>query len=392
MIKSYKFKSKSYYLVQISFTDKHGKRHQNKFRKDEFGNRITSERHARELETKAILKLKKIDQNKYAFITFSDWLLTFLSIISLTHKSSTIYQYDGDLKKWLNEEFLNTPMTDFKKSDLHEFIFKYLPIKKATPHTQKRIMRNLRRVFEAAVEEGVINKNPVKGIKVSTPPTKKLVLNTKEAENLLREAKRVRHHFYHLWAFALLSGMRSGEMAGLRWSDIDEVTETIHITRQWTNKDGYHATKTNKNRVLPISGELKGLLNELKVIGPFKATLNGLNGVSDHFEDLVLPRFKEWTYGQASQVTKEFCKRIGITQVKFHDLRATFITNLLARGVSLAKVMALAGHSKTSTTDEYLRLAGVDVKGSTEMLGYSLPVNSDSYTPLSICEHIGGNR
>lgn len=70
---------------------------------------------------------------------------------------------------------------------------------------------------------------------------------------------------------------------------------------------------------------------------------------------------------------REFCESIGITSVKFHDLRATFITNLLARGVALARVMAVVGHTQIKTTNVYLRKAGVDVQGATSELGYSLP-------------------
>lgn len=60
-------------------------------------------------------------------------------------------------------------------------------------------------------------------------------------------------------------------------------------------------------------------------------------------DDLVLPRLDEWTNGMQAQVTKEFCEAIGVTPIKFHDLRATFITNLLASGVPLVKVMAIVG-------------------------------------------------
>lgn len=384
MIKQYKHRGKTYYAIQLSFTDKTGKRHQTKFRKDKLGNRITSERKARELETESILRLKANDEDDYYFTTFGEWHTKFLDSIKLTHKRGTIAQYDGDLRKWLHSEFMNRRLKDLKRNHIHTLIFEKLPLLGATPNTQKRILRNVRRILEAAVEEGAIGQNPCSGIRVKSPAPKKLVLNTEEAETLLREARTCCHEFYHVWAFALLTGMRSGEMFGLRWRDIDEVTGNIHVSKQWTNKDGYHSTKSNKNRVLPISPELKVLLGELKQMGPFKASLDGLDGSSHSFEDLVLPRISEWKYGNASLVTREFCRRIGITQVKFHDLRATFVTNLLARGVSLAKVMALAGHSKTSTTDEYVRLAGVDVKGSTEMLGYSLPTRNRSQVVLKL--------
>ena len=94
-------------------------------------------------------------------------------------------------------------------------------------------------------------------------------------------------------------------------------------------------------------------------------------------DDFVLPRLLEWENGEQAKVTKEFCRAIGITVIKFHDLRATFITNLLARGESLARVMAVVGHTQIKTTNGYLRRAGVDVKGVTDKLGYQIP--EDSY-------------
>ncbi|MCY4644225.1 MAG: tyrosine-type recombinase/integrase [Bacteriovoracales bacterium] len=90
-------------------------------------------------------------------------------------------------------------------------------------------------------------------------------------------------------------------------------------------------------------------------------------------DDLVLPRLREWRHGIQSKILSAFCRSLGITAVKFHDLRATFITNLLAQGVPLVKVMAIVGHAEMSTTNEYLRLAGVDVKDdTTDRLAYRL--------------------
>jgi integrase len=373
MIKRYKQKNKTYFNVQLSFTDKFGKRIQTKFRKDENGNRITSERKAKQLEAEALLKLKALNDNDYSYFTFKEWQLKFIDSMKYNFKKSTIMQYDGDLSKWLPTSFISLNLKDIRKDHIHQLIFEELPLLGATVHTQRRIWRNLRRVFEAAIEEGVISKNPTKGIIVKVPSTKKLVLNTKETEILLKEARACNHEFFYLWVFALFSGMRSGELYALRWVDVDEVSGTILISRQWTNKDGYHTTKSNKNRVLPISSELRAILLELRNLGPNSETLKGLDGSSQHFDDLVLPRLKEWKNGVQSLVTREFCKQINITQVKFHDLRATFITNLLSQGVPLAQVMSIVGHSKTSTTDEYLRLAGVNIKGATDKLGYKLP-------------------
>jgi site-specific recombinase XerD len=95
------------------------------------------------------------------------------------------------------------------------------------------------------------------------------------------------------------------------------------------------------------------------------------NGTSN--DGYVLPQLREWSNGEQAKIIRDFCASLKITSIKFHDLRATFITNMLAQGVPLVKVMAIVGRRKMETTDIYLRLAGIDIKGSTDALSYSVP-------------------
>ncbi len=373
MIKQYNYKGKTHYLIQLSFVDQRGRRHQPKYRFNKEGQRITSERMARTLEFEYLNEYQAQLDGKFHEMTFSQWHNKFLGDIKLTFKRSTVMQYDGDLRKWLPELFLSKKIVEITKSDIHHLIFDYLSHHGASANLQRKIRRILSRIFEAAIEEGLIPRNPCKGIAVKVPPPVKLVLNTQEVEKFLGAAKSMGHRFYHIWALALFSGLRNGELYALRWGDIDEVTGIITVSNQWTNKDGLHSTKSNKNRVVPISQGLKELLLELKNLGPFNESLTGLNGNNQFVDNLVLPRSSEWKHGEQSKITQKFCHSLGLTEICFHDLRATFITNLLAQGVSLPKVMAIVGHSRTSTTDEYLRLAGVSIKGATDALGYKLP-------------------
>jgi integrase len=377
MIKAYKFKNKTYYLIQLSYTDRDGKRYQPKFRVDQNGQRISSERTARLLEVHFLKELvSKIEGNKFD-ISFSDWHRQFLEQIKLSYKRGTVMQYDGDLKKWLPEGFGDKRLKDYSKSDIYNLIFQTLPQNGATPNLQSKIRKTMARIFEAALEEGIINRNPCRGINVKVPTPPKLVLNHHEVLSLLSKAKSLNHKFYYHWSVVLFSGLRNGELYGLRWSDIDLVSGIITIQRQWTNKDGYHSTKSNKARIVPISSELKKLLIELKNLGPFSEKLTGLNGNNQSFDDLVLPRSTEWKHGEQSRILQRFCKTIGITEIKFHDLRATFITNALTNGATLPVVMSMVGHTRTSTTDVYLRLAGVNVKGATDKISYTVPNDSD---------------
>jgi integrase len=374
MIKPYWYESKKYYEIQTSHTNKHGQRKQIKTRFDQYKQRIASEAKARKSEFEILRTLKDQDERpSQRVLSFQQWHELFLKEAKQTLKTGTVKQYDGDLKKWLPKDFIETNIRHIKRQDIQSLILDYLPLQGATVHTQKRITKNLSRIFEVAIDEELISHNPARSLKIKVPPAKKDALNSHEARMLLTAAKEVNHPFYHIWAFALLSGMRSGEMQGLRWSDIDLKAGNVHVCHQWTSKDGYHSTKSNKNRVVPISKELNLLLVELKNIGAFKDTLKGLNKTTHVFDDLVLPRPPEWKYGQQAIVLKDFLEAIEVKPVKFHDLRATFITNLLSQGVPLVTVMAIVGHSKMSTTDEYVRLAGINVRGATDRLGYNLP-------------------
>ena len=245
-----------------------------------------------------------------------------------------------------------------------DLIFNKLP-EKVTPHTRKQTLKLVRKIFQMAVDNQELAKNPCAGLSVKAPINEQEVLNKKEVEGLLLQAKLTNHPFYTVWVSALKTGMRSGEMIALQWSDIDFETRNVHVTKSWSSKNGLKSTKNERNRVVPISDDFLRFLKELKL----KADPNALH---------VLPRHVEWMRGGQAKVLREFCKRIGITSVRFHDLRATFITNLLAEGVALAKVMAIVGHSQMETTDYYLRKAGVDLKDATNSLGYEIPTFSDA--------------
>jgi integrase len=207
-------------------------------------------------------------------------------------------------------------------------------------------------------------------LKVKVPEIEQKVLTNSEVEILLREAQDTNHRFYPVWVMALMTGMRSGELMALRWVDLDLEGKTIAVNKQWSNKTGFIPTKTRKNRIVPISNDLMRFLKEWKL----------KHGQTE----FVLPRLPEWENDEQANVLREFCEAIGITSVKFHDLRATFITNLLARGESLARVMAIVGHNQLKTTNIYLRKAGVDVQGATDKLGYNAPSEDRMGELLSI--------
>lgn len=351
-IKSYIEKGKKLFEVYINGFDSGGKRIQRRKRG------IESERQAESVEFEFKRELAKLKEQPVPY-RWHEWFDECMKRMKVEVKPSTIYNYQKQIRKWIHPHWLNIEIQNIKRVDVHEMIFEKC-IEIVSPNNRKTILKMLKRLFAMAIEEGILDRNPCEGIQVKAPEVDQKVLTPTEVGIFLKEAKACNHRFYPIWALALMTGMRSGELFALRWTDIDFDRQTICVSRQWTNKNGIGPTKSQRSRIVPISEDLLAFLKDLK--SRFKEE-----------RDSVLPNLIEWENGEQARITKEFCESVGITPVKFHDLRATFITSLLARGESLARVMSMVGHSQLKTTNGYLRKAGVEVKGATDKLGYGLP-------------------
>lgn len=351
-IKSYTKDGKKLFLVEVKARNQEGKQ----IYRSRQG--ITSERKAEDIdfelkkEVEALANLKPV-------LSWDKWLEIFLEAMKLRFRPSTLYSYDKCLKRYVSPIWKDKDLSLITKAEVHKLIFEQLP-SGVTLHTRKSTLKLIRRTLEHAVHEGVLSMNPCAGLFVRVSPLEQKVLNGNEVEILLQEGRVSNHPFYPVWVFALETGMRSGEMFCLLWTDVDLESRLIHVNKSWSSKNGIKTTKSGRSRVIPISDEFLQFIKELRL-------------KSDPDSIHVLPRLTEWARGGQAKVLRAFCKTIGITPIRFHDLRATFITNLLAQGVSLARVMAIVGHNQIDTTNIYLRKAGVDLKGVTNELGYSIP-------------------
>lgn len=351
-IKSYDENGKKVFEVYINGCDSIGRRFQRRKRS------VESLRKAQTIEFEFKRELAQVKEEAVPF-RWHEWFDECVKRMKIEYKPSTIYNYETQIKKWIHPHWSNIEIKNISKSDVYETIFnKCQDI--VSQNNRKTILKMVKRLFQMAVEDGLIDRNPCIGVQVKVPEVEQKVLTNTEVEIFLKEAKLTDHKFYPIWALALMTGMRSGELFALKWTDIDFDSKIISVSKQWTSKNGLGSTKSGRTRIVPISDNLLHFLKEYKV-------------KSSPEQDHVLPHYRDWQNGEQARVTREFCKAVGITPIKFHDLRATFITNLLARGESLARVMSLVGHSQLKTTNGYLRKAGVDVQGGTDKLGYKLP-------------------
>jgi integrase len=222
----------------------------------------------------------------------------------------------------------------------------------------KTIKGSVSKVWTWGVEEALITvniKSPVHGLVIDCEKNKyRPILTLEEIKKLLHESEIREHPWRHIWAVAVLTGMRSGELFALTWDDVDLDNNIIRITKSYSPRiRGVKSTKNSDWRNAHISEDLKEVLLQIRKLTP--------NSES------VLPRFAGWNSGNAGRILRDFLKRIGIDKyVTFHTLRACFATHVLASGAEPTQVMKMGGWSDFKTFQIYVRMAGVDVKGVTD--------------------------
>ena len=251
----------------------------------------------------------------------------------------------SDLTKGDGRQILNAAKTDGAKEGL-----------------LRQIKTSVNVIFNWGIEERYIvgtSSTPVEGLCVSNKVEKvPKILTLEDIRILLGRAQKLTHPWYPIWTFAFLTGMRSGELQALQWKDIDLEKRIIRVSKSYSpHLKGIKSTKTGYWRSVPISKELEGVMLGLKEGQEFTP------------EDFVLPHHYAWSNGQAGAILRGFLKEVGIDKdIVFHTLRACFATHMLAQGVNQAIVMKIGGWRDIKTFQIYVRLAGVEVKGATEVL------------------------
>lgn len=179
---------------------------------------------------------------------------------------------------------------------------------------------------------------------------------------------------YEFYATAIYTGMRAGELCGLRWSDIDFAKRLITVGRSYAGP-----TKSGAIRYIPILDPLLPILleweknNPLVPLNPEDKAYVFLNP-HDHRPlppDSGMLRAEEPKYKRYG-VFGRVLRRAGIPRVRFHDLRHTFASHWVMRGGDLYKLRKILGHSTIAMTERYAHLAPDAFKDDYGRLGNAI--------------------
>ncbi len=234
------------------------------------------------------------------------------------------------------------------------------------PRMVQFIHTTLHKALKQAVADNLIPRNVTEAVKAPRPEGKEMrPLSHDQARALLGAARGER--LEALYVLALTTGMRQGELLGLKWEDFDGEAGTLHVQRTLSTAmgEGFSFTppKTAKSRrsIKVPQMALHSLRRHRTAQLEERMKLAGL--WKDH--DLVFTSGVGTPVSRADLITRSFkplLRQAGLPDLRFHDLRHTCATLLLGKGVHVKLVQELLGHSTIAVTlDTYSHvLPGMD--------------------------------
>lgn len=228
--------------------------------------------------------------------------------------------------------------------------------------TLHNIHRMLAQLLASALKAKLIARSPIDDVqtKVTAKRKKVQVLDEAELAQLLAHLKG--HWLYMPTLLAAYTGLRRGEVLGLRWRDIDMAAGTLQVAQSVEvvqNEIVFTELKTDRSRrtvTVPDS-----LLRELMRHKKEQAAMRLKLGLGKDAADLVFTT-AEGELINPDVLSEMFRIRVhaaGIKHTRFHGLRHFHITHLLKSGVPVHVVSARAGHARASITlDAYAHLIG----------------------------------
>jgi integrase len=265
---------------------------------------------------------------------------------------TTAERYDSAIRVHLVPAFGHLRLDQLTREHVQVFYAKLLNDGLA-PRTIQLIHMVLSTALNDAVEGGILARNVCE--KLTVPRAEKYeahFLTRGEAQRLLAAARG-----HRLWLFILMAitmAPRRGELTGLRWSDIDLSGGVVHIQRTVGRVRGLGKiakspkTKSSFRKVRLPQVVLDGLEEQRKFIDRIRAQA----GSTWQENDLVFPN-KNGCYLDHWVVLRQFKKVLqeaGLPDMRFHDLRHSAATLLLAAGVNIKVVQEILGHSNINTT------------------------------------------
>lgn len=274
-------------------------------------------------------------------VTFAEWAYQWLETYKKPDidENTYLYTYKCTIYKHLIPYFGSAQLNSIKPVDIKNF---YLTKNHMSKSRLSKMHICLNGIFETAIDNDLCYKNPAKKIKFTSLQQKKeRKIYTDE------EIAIVKAFFYNKLPEVVLlleTGLRRGELLGLKWEDIDMEQKILSVNRSIAEKYGGGVTinppKWNSYRTIPLSDTAIQLLKNLKT----------------ERQGYLFP-----THNNTPQSPNTWSQKLNrnmkglppsIPILTAHEIRHTYGTYLRRHGVDIYTIQKLLGHKNISVTSE----------------------------------------
>ena len=317
--------------------------------------------------------LKSGEQAASKRLTFQGYAESWLkNHAKVTIKHSTYLEYERALKVHLYPLFGSKPLVRVGRKMVREMI---ATKQKAglSQSTIRNILAPMRQIYNQAIDDGDAYENPASRVgkfnKRKDAAAQLNPLTREEVKTLLDKTLEKSPHWYPLLLCATRTGMREGELIGLKGIDLDFRGQFIEVQRILSRGE-LTTPKNGRTRRVDMSGQLKDVLQELvskKRSAALRKEMEKPAGERRDAATVVNEVMEEWVFAtpapragrqlDPSNLRKVFQSQLTaakLRRIRFHDLRHTFASLLIQQGESLAYVRDQLGHHSIQiTVDTY---------------------------------------
>ncbi len=308
--------------------------------------------------------------------TVKEWLTLWLQDYKKDVRATTRESYTGIINSRIVPEIGALKIKDITPLDIQSFIRRIE--KKYSPRGVQYTRVILSQAMKDAEEDGLIDRNPVRGKKTKGPRVAKREMTAPESQDVqkfLDSAKQTR--FYHLFLFIASTGCRKGEALGLRWADLDFNANAVSIQRTlvYTTEEGIvfnePKTKAGRRRILlpaDVMAAMKQHKLNMKELRLKNADIwqdndmcfpvqdgtpqNPHNIENAFYRIMKMAGLGDWLRDEAGKIVvdeKKKPKRF-LPAWRLHDLRHAHASDLLLDGWDAEAVRERLGHEDVTVT------------------------------------------
>ena len=285
--------------------------------------------------------------------TVAEWSIEWLDYKSSRIKATTVVRYEKDIRININPLLGRLKLGNLSTNDVAK-LHSTLQARGVGPNTVRHAHSVLSGMLKDAMRFEMIHRNVASLVQLpKIPEQSDNILSADEFIRLLEATESVQDRT--LLGMAINIGMRSGELLALRWSDIDlqkselNVNHTINFTGGGQYDLGEPKTKSSR-RTIGFQGNLS---RQLKLQCFNQRDRAKIAGSQWNDSDFVFSNDFGQPLSQTQmprQVLYPALVRAGVKRIRFQDLRHTCFSHMIAEGVVITDVSAIAGHASVAFT------------------------------------------